>query len=173
MKCCHEAKVTEGLKINQSKTDKKITPLTFYLSDYKREHEDSLIKAFIETFVGEPWNETWEYSWVLNRIRWLENVPNFIGKVCLENERVVGALLGYAKPFRDKLDYEILELFVLPDYQGKGFGKLLIEDLSNSLPVEKYGVIHLLTGRDTSSEKFYEKIGYARNDKLCFMVHRR
>lgn len=143
------------------------------VSNYKKEFEDSLIKAYIETFAGEPWNEVWEYEWVLNRVRWLESVPNFNGKIVLDGNRVVGALLGYAKPFRDRLDFEILELFVLPSYQGKGIGRSLVTELEASLSTKSYGVIHLLTGSNTSSEQFYKKLGYERNEKLCFMVHRR
>ena len=139
---------------------------------YSNDYEESLIEAYIETFSGEPWNETWDHEWVLNRIRWVSNVPNFVGKIAIENGQVVGALLGYGIPFREKLDFEILELFVLPTHQGKGLGKAMVKELENSLPLEKYGVIHLITAKDTDSEEFYKKCGYKRNDKLCIMVHR-
>ena len=115
------------------------------LVNYNKDYEESLIQAYIETFSGEPWNEKWDYEWVLNRIRWISNVPNFIGKVAIENEKIVGALLGYAIPFREKLDFEILELFVLPTYQGKGLGKALVTELEVSLPLDKYGAIHLIS----------------------------
>lgn len=143
------------------------------LVKYRKEYEDSLIRSYIETFSEEPWNDVWDYDWVLNRIRWVAEVPNFTGIVAIEDERVVGALLGYAKPFREKLDFEILELFVVPSYQGKGLGKLLVRELEDSLPTDQYGVVHLLTAKDTDSEEFYKKLGYVRNNKLCFMVHRR
>ncbi len=143
------------------------------LTKYSKEHENLLIKAYIETFAGEPWNEVWDYEWVLNRVRWIESVPNFIGIVAVEDDRVVGALLGYAKPCRDKLDFEILELFVLPSYQGKGMGKKLVANLEERLSASEYGVVHLLTAKNTDSEAFYKKLGYDRNEKLCIMFHRR
>ena len=142
------------------------------VTDYSTEYENSVIEAYIETFADEPWNEVWEYDWVLKRLRWVESVPNFIGKIVLDGDKVIGALLGYAKPFRGRLDFEILELFVLPDFQGKGLGRKLVEELEQSLTSDEHGVVHLLTSRDSSSEKFYEKLNYERNDRLCFMVHR-
>ena len=93
--------------------------------------------------------------------------------MAIENGNVIGALLGYAKPFREKLDFEILDLFVLPSFEGKGIGKTLIKELEARLNTNDFGVVHLLTIRDTASELFYKKLGYMRNETLCFMVHRR
>lgn len=143
------------------------------LTEYKSIHEESLIEAYIETFSGEPWNEVWEPDWVLNRVRWVSNVPNFTGLVAIQDDEVVGALLGYAKPFKDKLDFEILELFVLPSFQGKGIGKSLIKELESRLSNSEFSHIHLLTAIDSESELFYKKLNYVRNEKLSIMVHRK
>lgn len=142
------------------------------ISEYKKDYEDSLIKAYIQTFAGEPWNEKWEFDWVLKRIQWVESVPNFKGFVAFEDGVLVGGLLGYSKPYKAKNDFEILELFVLPDFQSNGIGRQLIEALENTLKSEAIGAVHLLTGKDTSSESFYRKLGYERSERLSFMIRR-
>ena len=91
---------------------------------YSRNYEDSLIKAYIETFSASPWNEVWDYKWVQDRVRWIESVPNFIGIVSVQQQRVCGALLGYGKPYRDKSDFEIVEMYALPSFQGMGIGEI-------------------------------------------------
>jgi ribosomal protein S18 acetylase RimI-like enzyme len=150
--------------------DPKVSP---EITEFSTKYETSLIETYIEAFSGEPWNDVWEYDWVLKRLHWLEAVPNFIGLIAVHEDQVVGALLGYAKPFRATLDVEILELFVLPKYQGQGVGKRLVAELEQRLDSNEFGVVHLLTARDTDSEAFYKNLGYERNEKLSFMVNRR
>ena len=139
--------------------------------NYNPDLEESLIQGYIKTFAGEPWNEIWEHQWVLDRVRWISSVPNFIGKVAVENGEVVGALLGYTLPFKGKLNFDIVELFVLPSSQGNGVGKSLIKELEKTLPLDNGNVIHLITAKESDSETFYKKCGYERNEHLCVMAH--
>lgn len=59
------------------------------------------------------------------------------------------------------LDKEIVKLdnlFILPNYIGKGFGKLLIEDFLNKMKNLKIKKITL--NSEPNAEKFYSKYGF-------------
>lgn len=53
--------------------------------------------------------------------------------------------------------YEISHLWILPDYMGKGFGKLLLTESLKQVVKEKSEVV---VESDPNSEKFYEKMGF-------------
>ncbi len=139
--------------------------------EFNKKYIDNLIKVYIETFIGDPWNEVWEYDWVLERIEWLTSLPKFKGYLKLESDKVIGSVLGYQEPFKGRSHFEILELFVSPIFQRKGVGKELVDFLESELKKEGVAVVNLLTGLNTRSENFYQKSGYVVNDKLCFMSH--
>lgn len=139
---------------------------------YEQQFRDSLTKTYIDTFSQPPWNEHWESQWVESRVNWIASVPGFSGYVAVIGDEVVAAILGYGMPFRDRLDFEILELFVHPTQQGKDIGKKLVAKLEGQLTAESCAAVYLLTASGTGPEKFYSKLGYGRNEKMCVMTKR-
>jgi len=120
--------------------------------EFDQTYLDETIKVYIETFKSEPWNEIWEYDWVLKRIEWLASLPKFKGYIKLQNNKVIGSILGHSKPYKGRDDFEIVELFVAPDFQGKGVGKELINVLETSLKKEGTTMVTLLTGLNRYKE---------------------
>lgn len=140
------------------------------IQTFEKKHTEQTIQTYIKSFSDEPWNEVWQPDWIANRLDWLQSIPTFRGFVAIENQQVVGAILGYSKPYKDRNDFEVLEMFVDPDHQGQGIGKALMETLSGY--VEQNAVIHVLTARGTGPEAFYEQSGFKRNDHLSFLSKR-
>lgn len=136
---------------------------------FEKKYIDEIIQVYVEAFAGEPWNEDWENHWVLERVEWLASLPKFKGYLKLQNNKVIGAILGYSKPFKGRDCFEIVELFIGPDYQGRGAGKELVGFLENQLEKEGVAVVTLLTGLNAEPEKFYKKLSYTTNNQLCFM----
>lgn len=145
--------------------DVQITP-------YASPHETMTVSAYIDAFSGAPWFDVWEPQWVADRLAWLNSVPNATNLVALDNDQVVGGLFGYAKPYKGRLDFEIVELFVSQAWQGQGIGKTLIATLDRFTQGKDINVVHLLTARDSTSEAFYQRLGFTRNDRLGFLVLR-
>ncbi|KAK6362357.1 hypothetical protein TWF730_006051 [Orbilia blumenaviensis] len=60
-----------------------------------------------------------------------------------------------------------LHIDILPEYQRRGFGKMLMEALWGRLRVAGIGGLHLvMEGRNVDAERFYKAIGYSRFDEV-------
>ena len=53
---------------------------------------------------------------------------------------------------------EIKRFFILPEYQGKGYGKILLEELEKNIDCKKYD--KLILDASLGAVKFYERNGY-------------
>lgn len=51
-------------------------------------------------------------------------------------------------------------LFIDKDYQGKGYGKKLMEFWENDMKLQGYGMLLTSTQVDENSQHFYRKLGY-------------
>jgi len=67
-------------------------------------------------------------------------------------------LIGAGRAVSDGVVYTaIFDVVVLPDYQGKGIGKAIIEDL-----ISRCGTDHFILFAVPGKEGFYEKLGFEK-----------
>jgi GNAT superfamily N-acetyltransferase len=95
------------------------------------------------------------------------NKPNELHKALLNSETLITAwegkkLVGLGNAISDGfLTVYYPHLLVLPDYQGKGIGKLIMDKMQ-----EKYGHFHMqMLTADGRSVDFYKKNGFERAGK--------
>lgn len=123
----------------------------------------------IAAYNPPPWNNHWTEE---NAKRYLsEFVSNdkFIGFVIEEDEEVIGAMFAHRKVWWTNDEIFIDELFIHPDQQGRGYGKLLmdkVEELSKELGL---GGVTLLTNKNYPAKLFYERNGYVMAETIVFM----
>ena len=79
------------------------------------------------------------------------------GYILLDDNKPVG-LLRY-NLFWDNTPFCNL-IYINNEYQGKGFGKLLIEYWENDMKSQGYGILLTSTQVDESAQHFYRKLGY-------------
>ena len=83
----------------------------------------------------------------------------------LDGEKIIGTS-AYCAARDEKLNGygEIVSIYFLPDYMGKGYGKLLFKEVLNRLHIEGYKDIYLwvLEGNNRAI-RFYEKLGFKPN----------
>ena len=79
------------------------------------------------------------------------------GYILLDDNKPVG-LLRY-NLFWDNTPFCNL-IYINKEYQGKGFGKLLIEYWENDMKSQGYGMLLTSTQVDESAQHFYRKLGY-------------
>jgi ribosomal protein S18 acetylase RimI-like enzyme len=86
--------------------------------------------------------------------------------VLRENERLIGTVLG---GFDGRRGY-LYHLAVHPDYQGRGYGKQLLQQVIQEFKILGTLKIHLFTFKDNpAAAKFYENQGWEqRQDIIVF-----
>ncbi|MBP2657026.1 MAG: GCN5-related N-acetyltransferase [Firmicutes bacterium] len=90
-----------------------------------------------------------------------ENIANKAETIFVlenNNKQIVGVVSGGA----DRLgiyDCELVAIYVLPDYQKKGYGKLLFKKLIEEYKRNSFKSMIIWTFKDNKDRKFYEILG--------------
>lgn len=75
-----------------------------------------------------------------------------------DHERPVGfASFGPIEPGIFKLH----KIYILPDQQGKGTGRFVIDHIINTIKAENISALRLQVNRRNKAKDFYEKLGFA------------
>ncbi|HEU4789905.1 MAG TPA: GNAT family N-acetyltransferase [Flavobacterium sp.] len=77
--------------------------------------------------------------------------------ILLNDNKIVGY---YSYIIKEAKNVILDNLFILPEYIGKGFGKYLMDDFLNRMKNEKFEKITL--DSEPNTEKFYLKIGFKK-----------
>lgn len=139
------------------------------LQNISKELLGEITELFIKEFNKEPWNDKWVYDRAYNRLKDLYEHPRFIGGVCLLNDRVVGVVMGYLEYWYEGYHYNLKEIFVDTEIQGKGIGSKLLKALEEQLLTQEVTSIELFTIKDEKTIKFYDKNEFCRVEDLVLM----
>ena len=100
--------------------------------------------------------------------RWVANLENSNGGtlVCVDNGRIVGTSSFCESRFSQFSGWaEIISIYLLPDYMGRGFGKALFDSVIVELKKMGYRNIFLwVLEENLRARKFYEKEGFIMTD---------
>ena len=130
---------------------------------------DACVTLLIEAYNPPPWNDHWTVETGKRYLSDFISNSNFIGYVVAESDEIVGAMFARRKVWWTNDEIFVDELFIKPDRQRQGYGKLLmdrIEELSKELGL---GGVTLLTNRHYPAKMFYEKNGYMGAEHVIFM----
>jgi diamine N-acetyltransferase len=70
--------------------------------------------------------------------------------------------LSYELNYKNSLKTKIHKIYVLPETQGKGVGKILFGEVTTIAKKNGNTVLTLNVNRDNSAVQFYEKIGFTK-----------
>lgn len=128
---------------------------------------------FVETFAGEPWNETWHPETVRARLLQILLTPGFVGAVSLSADGgITGFVLGFLEPWHEGSHFYLKEMCVHARCQRQGIGTRLLAFLKKELQARGATRIYLLTARGDLSEAFYSACGFYTSPKMILMVQR-
>lgn len=132
--------------------------------DYRvvnNEDVKQLAKAMSKAYSEEPWNEKWSEERAVRRVNAILGNYKAVGLAAVDNEQIVGGLLGYVDPYADEDFFFVSELFVVPEQKKQGIGRQLLTELDKVLKEKGINVVQLIS--IDCNEKFYHKCGLEKD----------
>ena len=115
------------------------------------------MRPYVEQIWG--WNESFQEE------RFRQGFDPDKTRIVLSNEREIGFLRVTEK----KEAVFIEQIYIIPEYQGRGIGTALVREvISRNLPVE-LSVLKL----NTDARRLYERLGFRVNDENATHYHMR
>ena len=122
---------------------------------------DEMAELYKNAFAGEPWNDDWS-----DRVQLYEYIKEISGAYnCLNyglkvDGKLVAMSLGMIRHWWEGTNYNIEELCVSPELQGKGMGSRFMEMIERDIQTRGAVGIFLQTDNDKPAYRFYQKIGF-------------
>ncbi|MBS4193591.1 GNAT family N-acetyltransferase [Lederbergia citri] len=121
-------------------------------------------------FNQSPWFDEWTLESASKRLRDIIHHPQFYGFGLFDHEEhLLGFILGYAETWWDGKHFQVVEMCVKTEKQGKGIGSNLLFALENYCKESGINRIYLLTGSGGQAEAFYLKNGFYVNPRMIMM----
>lgn len=128
--------------------------------------------------ISKVYEESWKYAYkniipqeYLNSIHegyWAPAIdaPNRKTMICIDGGRIVGTSSFGNSRFENLPDWgEIISIYLLPDYIGVGYGKLLMTSVLSELKRDGYKDIFLwVLEENIRARHFYEQFGFSPSD---------
>ena len=126
-------------------------------------------EIYAKAFSGEPWNDPWKPEDAVIHVKEILEMKQSYGLEYVEDNIVVGFLLGSSMLFHYGRTFEINDLAVDPAYQGKGIAKVLLEQCIADMKTQGIVGIHLITANEGFLPDFYERHGFGREKEVILM----
>jgi aminoglycoside 6'-N-acetyltransferase I len=135
----------------------------------KNEHILKCSDLYIKVFNAEPWNDKWTLGTAHKRLNDIYISPNFEGVLCVEYGKVIGAIFGNYEQYYDGVHYNLREMFISKELQGKGLGSKLLKELEKRLRGLGVTTIILFTSKENKTSSFYLKNNFSEWDSMAIM----
>ena len=133
------------------------------------EHIKEYGEIYAKAFSGEPWNDAWKTEDAEIHVREILESKQSYGLEYLIDGEVVGFILGNSMLFSYGRTFEINDLAVHPDYQGRGIAKKLLSECLEEMKRRGIVGVHLITQPDGFLPEFYGSYGFKRETKVTLM----
>lgn len=118
-------------------------------------------------------NELWQCRWTAETsCAYLDDyfdANKFVGFVVEENGKLLGAMFAHEKIWWNNSELFIDEMFILPEYQRKGYGSMLISAAEEYVSEKKLAGFTLSTNKYAPAPIFYRKNGFVDCEHILFM----
>ena len=130
--------------------------------------------------ISEIYEESWRYAYkgmipqsYLDSIpkgHWASHIdnPNWNTLIAIDNERIIGTS-SFCKSRFEQFDNwgEIISIYLLPEYMGKGYGTALLKCVILELKKQGYENVFLWVLKENiRARRFYEQLGFLPTDDM-------
>ena len=133
------------------------------------DHAGRYGEIYAAAFSGEPWNDPWKTEDAVIHVKELLGSPQAYGLEYVVDNVVAGFLLGTSMLFHYGRMFEINDLAVAPEYQGKGIGTGLLERCIADMKERGIAGINLITEAEGFLPELYGKYGFRREQRVILM----
>ena len=133
------------------------------------EHVERYGEIYADAFSGEPWHDAWTVEDATVHVREILESPQSFGLECVVGCDVVGFILGSSMLFHYGRTFEINDLAVTPEFQGRGIVKKLLEGLLAQLRKKEIKAVHLITAAEGDLPAFYARHGFSQEHRVMLM----
>lgn len=131
-------------------------------------------RAAISRVYEESWKSAYkniipqDYLESIKKGHWVKSLDRGIWKtlIVLEGDHIVGTSSYCESRFPEMKGYgEIVSIYLLPEYMGKGYGKALLCEAVKNLAKEGYTKIFLwVLEENVHARAFYERMGFQKQE---------
>ena len=139
------------------------------IQECTREHLDRYGEIYAAAFSGEPWNDHWSVEDATVHVGEILDSKQSYGLEYLVDDQVAGFILGASMLFHYGRTFEINDLAVSPEYQGRGIASLLLDRLVADLREQGIKAFHLITAAEGTLPAFYERHGFVKEQQVILM----
>lgn len=134
------------------------------------------IHAAVELYLGVFNEEPFCYDWLRpdNAARYftdIENTPGSYSFLYYDNKGLLAGLcLGIIQDYFQIVTYEIKEVAVRKDAQGRGRGTRMLSEVSKHLRTQGVQALTLMTQKNIPAFSFYKKNNFSTLDSTIYMT---
>ena len=134
------------------------------------EHLSECAGLYVRVFNSAPWNDQWTVESAYRRLRDIYLSPGFIGVLFLEDRRVKAAVMGNCEEWFEGRHFNLREMFVDTELQGKTIGSKILTELEIRLKELGVRTVILFTSKENRTNSFYRKNGFYELDSMAMMT---
>lgn len=129
---------------------------------------DEVIRNYVD-YYNNCDNGCWTYEKAHKRIHQVMTIEDAECFVQYDNGKMSGFAMGYYKEFDDLKAYFLEEIVIFAEYQNKGYGAALMEELEAVVRGHGGEHIELISVNDEHHMHFYKKLGFYAASNLAMM----
>ena len=130
---------------------------------------EELAKLMVAVYNAPPWSNKWTKETAMESISDILDFPKFFGNVIVDENKIIGAIIGHIRRYSSESTFYIDEFFVSEKYRGTGLAKELYQTSIKELQQRGISGAFFTTLKNSRAYNFYVKQGaWDLDDSACF-----
>lgn len=126
-------------------------------------------RILCSVYNNDLWQNRWSETTAAQYLSDIYRMPKFVGFVLETESCILGAVFAREKVWWSGSEVYVEELFIRPEYQGKGCGTRLMEEIGLYVREKNLAGITLSTNRYAPAVNFYHKHGFTDCEHVLFL----